>query len=244
MMAEFYGKETGCCRGRGGSMHLSDKNVGILATSAIVGAPIALAVGAALSLYLRKDKHIVVVFFGDGATDEGIFYESLNFAALKRLPVLFVCENNFYATNSSQKARQPLDNIFQRGIIFGIKGFRCDGNNARKVSELSERCIKNIRKGGGPFLMECRTYRWKGHVGPDCDVVSGCRPGYEVETWQKKCPIRLLEKYLIGKKILSEKEVKDIRGVLSAEIDQAEKLGKEGPYPPHTDLLSGVYYKD
>lgn len=241
IMAEFYGKKTGCCRGKGGSMHVSDPENGVLATSAIVGGPIALSVGAALSLKLRKSKNMATVFFGDGAVDEGIFYESLNFAALKRLPVLFVCENNFYATNSPQAARQPLDNIFRRGEIFGIKGFRCDGNDARRVFELSGRLVEKIRKGSGPFLLECRTYRWKSHVGPDGDVEKGCRPRYELVSWQKRCPVRLLELYLLRKNVLGKEDIMKIRLGLQEEIGEAEKFALESPYPDKEDVTTDVY---
>jgi pyruvate dehydrogenase E1 component alpha subunit len=241
MMAEFYGKKTGCCSGKGGSMHISDPERGIMATSAIVGGGIAMAVGAGLTLSLKGSRAIAVVFFGDGATDEGIFYESLNFAALKKLPVLFVCENNFYATNSPQSARQPLDNIYRRGEIFGIKGFRCNGNDARQVLKISARLITKMRAGSGPLLLECRTYRWKGHVGPDCDFEKGCRPRYELDTWQKKCPVRFLESYLLKKKALNKEEIDVLRGRLRSEIIEAEKIAKEMPYPEKEEAGSGVY---
>ncbi len=241
IMAELYGKKAGCCGGKGGSMHLSDPERGIMATSAIVGGGIALAVGAGLTLSLKDSRGIAVAFFGDGATDEGIFYESLNFAALKKLPVLFVCENNFYATNSPLSARQPLDNIYRKGEVFGIKGFRCNGNDARQVLKISGSLIAKIRGGSGAFLLECRTYRWKGHVGPDCDVENGCRPRYELNAWQKKCPLRILESHLLKKKILSKREAGVLRDRLRNEILEAEKTAKEMPYPGKEEAGCGVY---
>ena len=241
IMAELYGKKAGCCHGKGGSMHLADPDCGILATSAIVGGSIPLAVGAALSLKLKKSKNISVAFFGDGAVDEGTFFESMNFAALKKLPVLFVCENNFYATNSPQKARQPLDNIFKRGEIFGIRGFRCDGNDALKVFKISSQLIGKIRRGAGPFLLECRTYRWKGHVGPDCDVQKGCRPEVEYKAWMKKCPLQRFQKFLLKKKILTEEIIKNLRKNFQEEIMAAETFAKNSPFPEKEEVHQNVY---
>jgi pyruvate dehydrogenase E1 component alpha subunit len=244
IMAELYGKKTGCCKGKGGSIHLSDPEWGISATSAIVGGGIPLAVGAALSLKFRKSRNIAVTFFGDGAVDEGVFYESLNFATLKKLPVLFVCENNFYATNSPLRARQPLDNIFKRGSIFGIQGIRCDGNDAIEILDTSRRLIEKIRKGSGPFLMECRTYRWKGHVGPDSDVETGCRPSGELNTWMKKCPVKRLETYLIKEKILTTEKVKIIRRQTLEEINVAESFAEKSHFPNTEEIFEDVYQKD
>lgn len=243
IMAELYGRRTGCCKGKSGSMHLSDPDKGILATSAIVGGNIPLAVGAALSLKFRKSRNISVVFFGDGAVDEGAFYESLNFAALKKLPVLFVCENNFYATNSPQKARQPLDNIFKRGGIFGIKGFRCDGNDAVKIFDTSKGLIEKIREGSGPYLIECRTYRWKGHVGPDCDFEKGCRPKHELEAWLNKCPVIRLEAQLLKKGLLTEARIEKIRHRIKEEIIKAEIFAKRSRFPAAGELYADVYWK-
>ncbi len=241
IMAELYGKRTGCCKGKGGSMHLSSPSEGILATSAIVGGGIALAVGAALSLKFKKSKNIAVVFFGDGAVDEGIFYESLNFAALKKLPVLFVCENNFYATNSPLKDRQPLDNIFKKGEVFGISGVRCNGNNAIEILDAARRLIEKIRKGSGPFLLECRTYRWKSHVGPDCDFETGCRRKDELDFWLKKCPIKKLGKHLLKKRILTKGKIGRICAQLQKEISLAENFAKSSLPPDKKEVLKDVY---
>ncbi len=245
MMAELYGKNTGCCKGKGGSMHLSDPQLGILATSAIVGANLPIAVGAALSLKLRERKNISVVFFGDGAVDQGVFFESLNFAALKKLPVLFVCENNFYATNSLQKARQPLDNIFKRAEIFGIKGWRCAGNDAQEVYDLAKRLIQKLRaNSSGPHLLECRTYRWKAHVGPDCDFQSGCRPKPELDAWISNCPIKKLEIFLIKTGLLTQDKIRKIRQRINREIMRAEFLAKKSRFPSAGELTTDVYWKE
>ena len=242
IMAELYGKKTGACKGKGGSMHLSDPDYGVLATSAIVGGGIALSVGAALSLKLKKSKNIAVVFFGDGAVDEGAFYESLNFAALKKLPILFVCENNFYATNSPVQSRQPLDNIYKKGEIFGIKGSRCDGNDAKEILSISHALTEKIRKGSGPHLIECRTYRWKGHVGPDCDFSKGCRPKHELDSWTKKCPIKILERQLLKSKILTKNKIGEVHGRIQEEIKQAVNFAKNSPFPDAGEVCENVYY--
>lgn len=240
IMAELYGKKTGCCKGKGGSMHLSDADYGILATSAIVAAGIPAAVGAALSIKFRKGKNIAAVFFGDGAVDEGVFYESLNFAALKKLPVLFVCENNFYATNSPLKARQPVDNIFKKGKIFGIPGARCDGNDALKIADISRGAIDKIRRGAGPMLIECRTYRWKGHVGPDCDFDKNCRTKKELDFWMDNCPVKKMERYLLRKKIITAAKKQEIVSRIRKEIEQAEVFAQESPYPEASELYQDV----
>lgn len=244
ILAELYGKKTGCCKGKGGSMHLADKDIGILATSAIVGGGIPMGVGASLSLKFKRNQNICVVFFGDGAVDEGVFYESLNFAALKKLPVLFVCENNFYATNSPLEARQPLDNIFKKGEIFGIRGFRCDGNEAIEILNTSRKLIEKIRGGSGPFLLECRTYRWKGHVGPDCDFEKGCRPRYELDSWMKRCPVKKLENRLLKNRILTKQKIEEIRSLIQGEIAQAEDFAKNSPLPDKEELCQDVYWKE
>jgi len=242
LIAEFYGRKTGCCGGKGGSMHLADANYGIFATSAIVGGGIPLAVGAAWSLKLKKSKSIVVSFFGDGAVDQGVFFESLNFAGLKKLPVLFVCENNFYATNSPLLARQPLDNIYRRGEIFGIKGIRCDGNDLVKILEVSGRIIERIRDGAGPVLLECRTYRWKGHVGPDSDFDKGCRLKIELDAWMKKCPVRRAEKYLLKNKLLTQIEIKGIYRAIDQELSQAVVSAENSPFPDAGEVYRDVYF--
>lgn len=244
LMAEFYGRKTGCCGGKGGSMHLSDPGLGIPATSAIVGGGIPLAVGAALGFKFKKSRSISVVFFGDGAVDEGVFFESLNFSALKKVPVLFVCENNFYATNSPQKARQPKDNIFRRGEIFGIRGYRCDGNDAAAVARMSQRLIKNIRGGRGPYLLECRTYRWKAHVGPDCDAEKGCRPQYELDSWMKRCPVKTFENRLLKNRLLSKEKIAVLRSTILNEIAAAEDFAKGSPFPDSADVDRQVYWKE
>lgn len=241
MMAEFYGRRTGCSRGKGGSMHLVDPERGILGTSAIVGGGLPMAVGAALASSMRNDGCISVVFFGDGAVDEGTFHESLNFASLKKLPVLFVCENNFYATNSYQSTRQVTESIAEFAKAYMIPSECIDGNDVIAVFKAARKAIKRIRGGKGPVFLECRTYRWKGHVGPDCDVEKGCRPKEELEEWTKRCPIRLFKDFLLGGNIMSKSEMNQIFKQVDEEIEAAVSFGKSSPFPDKDELLDHVY---
>lgn len=242
MVAEFYGKSTGCCRGRGGSMHLVDTEHGIPGTTAIVGGCIPLAVGAALSAKLRgRSETVSVAFFGDGAMDEGTFHESLNFASLKKLPVLFVCENNFYATNSPQRARQPDVTIASRAAGYGLPGVRDDGNDVLAVYHLAGEAVERARSGKGPTLLEFTTYRWNGHVGPTPDIATGCRPAAEHECWMKKCPLDKFKKHLLDNALLSQREMDLIARDIDKKIDEAFALGKSGPEPSVSELYEHVF---
>ncbi|MGR3294653.1 MAG: thiamine pyrophosphate-dependent dehydrogenase E1 component subunit alpha [Candidatus Bathyanammoxibius sp.] len=241
MMAEFYGRKTGCSRGRGGSMHLVDPERGILGPSAIVGGGLPIAVGTALASSLRKDGRISVVFFGDGAVDEGVFHESLNFASFKKLPVFFVCENNFYATNSHQSARQPTDNIVGLAKGYSIPSERVDGNDVTAVFKAARDAVKRVRSGEGPVFLECRTYRWKGHVGPDCDVEKGCRPREELERWVKRCPVKSFEELLLNENVMSKSEMNQVARLVDEEIEAAVSFGRNSPFPDKDELMDHVY---
>ncbi len=241
MMAEFYGRKTGCSKGKGGSMHLVDPERGILGTSAIVGGGLPTAVGAALASSMRNDGRISTVFFGDGAVDEGVFHESLNFASFRKLPVLFVCENNLYATNSHQSARQPTDNIAGLAKGYMIPSESIDGNDVIAVFKATRNAVKRIRGGKGPVFLECRTYRWKGHVGPDCDVEKGCRPKEELEEWTRRCPIRLFKDLILDENIISKSEMGQISEQINEEIEAAVSFGRSSPFPDKDELLDHVY---
>ena len=181
MIAELYGKETGCANGWGGSMHLVDRKAGLMGSSSIVAGSISIAVGAALAFKMRKENRVSVVFFGDGAAEEGVFYESMNFAAIMSLPVIFVCENNGVAVETGLHIRQP-DNIYRRGEIFNIPGYRVNGQDIIDVYKMAEKVINNCRKGNGPSLIECRTERWAKHVSP-------------IHERTENCPIKNMRKY-------------------------------------------------
>ncbi len=241
MMAEFYGRVTGCSRGKGGSMHLVDVENGILGTSAIVGGGIPHAVGAALASRLKGEDRVSVVFFGDGAVDQGTFYESMNFASLKRLPVVFVCENNFYATNSPQTARHPTCQVAATASSYGMEGACVDGNDVLSVYRASREAVLRARRGDGPTLIEAVTYRWKGHVGPDCDHEKGCRPKAELVEWMERCPVKVFKKYLLESGVVNEEELSRIQGEIEKEIEEAVEFAKKSPLPEGEELFKDLY---
>ena len=241
LFAEFYGKATGCSKGKGGSMHLIDLENGIFGTSAIVGGGIPMGVGAALASSIKGEERVTVIFFGDGAYDEGAFYESFNFAALKKLPVLFVCENNFYATNSHQSSRQPGCRISDAAAAFDAHGRCIDGNSVLEVFDAAGDAISAARGGTGPSLIEARTYRWKGHVGPDEDWTKGCRPEEELRFWKEQCPIKRFKELLVSDGVLTDREIDDMASLIRAEIDEAVAFPKASPAA--SELLTDVYFE-
>ena len=209
-MAELYGKITGCSRGKGGSMHLIDTENGIMGASAIVGGGIPLGVGAALASSMRREDRVTAIFFGDGAYDEGAFYESFNFASLKKLPVVFVCENNFYATNSPQSARQPVCRISDAARAFNAHGVCVDGNDAVAVYTASREAVEKAGSNGGPTLIEATTYRWKGHVGPEEDFEKGFRAEQELLYWKERCPVKGFAGRLAASNIISRRDMDEL----------------------------------
>jgi TPP-dependent pyruvate/acetoin dehydrogenase alpha subunit len=246
MIAEIYGKESGCSRGRGGSMHLIDPENGIMGVVPIVAGTISLALGAALASKIRNDKRVVVSFFGDGATGEGVLYESLNFAALKKLPIIFACENNLYSTHLPISEIRVNENIYETAIPFGIQSIRVDGNNVLDVFEASRSAVKKCRNGNGPVFIEFLTYRFRGHVGPD-DNIQGShtdiRPKKEIEKWLKKDPIQRLKKVLIEEKIFSKSELVALIDDVSREVENATQYALNSNYPKPSELLNYVYHK-
>lgn len=239
MMAELFGKVTGCSRGRGGSMHLAAPAVGILGTVPLVAATIPLAVGAGLASKLREDGRVSVSFFGDGATEEGHFYESLNLAALHRLPVVFVCENNFYASHMSLLERRPCDNIVDAAAAHGIPGVRVDGNDAVAVYSASSEAVARARAGKGPTLLECRTYRWRGHVGPAWDLDVGSNRRNELKEWMARDPIARMRQTLLVLGV-SEAELDQAAVEVRSEVDEAVAYARGSPYPDAGELLEHV----
>ncbi|MDD5354800.1 MAG: thiamine pyrophosphate-dependent dehydrogenase E1 component subunit alpha [bacterium] len=239
LIAEIYGKETGCAKGRGGSMHVCAPEAGFLGADPIVAGTIALATGAALAASIRKDGRIAVSFFGDGATGEGTFYESLNFASLRKLPIIFVCENNLYATHMPLQDCRAANNIVATGKPFCIPSFREDGNDVLKVYDLAAKAAALCRAGKGPVLLEFMTYRMRGHVGPD-DNVQGCRtdirPAREVAIWKGKDPIEALEKYLLRRKIYRLIELKQTRSSVARTVKEAMEFASDSKYPAPEEL--------
>jgi len=239
--AELYGKATGCSKGRGGSMHLVDPDHGILGSTAIVGGCMPLAAGAALSARMKGDGKISVAFFGDGAVDQGTFHETLNFSSLKRLPVIFVCENNYYATNSPQKARQPDVGIYERASGYRMPARCVDGNDVLMVYEAAREAVERARKGEGPTLLEFRTYRWKAHVGPEADVETGCRPVEEYDRWLGRCPLEIYTRYLTDAGIISDEETATMIAGVAESVNYAIRFAEESPLPEPSGLNEYVY---
>ena len=241
LMAELYGKVTGCSRGRGGSMHLASPDMGLPGSSAIVAGTIPLAVGAALAFSIQKNNNVSVAFFGDGAAGEGVFYESLNLASLKKLPVIFVCENNLYSTHMPISACLADTDIYKKAEVFKMPGVRVDGNNVVEVYEAAKKAIENARGGKGPTLIECMTYRWRGHVGPNYDLDRGLRSKEELDYWVNRCPIKKLEEALLSQDIISNSEKVEICEEIDKEIEEALIFAKESPYPDQDELTSNVF---
>lgn len=241
MFAELYGKVTGCSKGKGGSMHLVDPDQNMLGASAIVGGTIPIAVGIALAEKLRGGNGVAVAFFGDAATEQGVFHESLNFAALKKLPVLFVCENNFYATHTSLSDRQAVDNISERGSIYGVPGTRVNGSNVLEVYQAATEMVSRARRGEGPSIMEVQAYRWKEHVGPNYDFNLGYRTKKELDEWMERCPILQMEKILKDQSLVDEKEIQSIHRKIENNIEAAILLSKEDPVPEPTEIFTDIF---
>ena len=240
MMAEIFGKATGCARGRGGSMHLVDTAQGIFGTVPLVAATIPLAVGAALSAKLRGTGQIAVAFFGDGATDEGHFHESLTLAALYRLPVLFVCENNLYSTHLTLKERRVKDNIVESADLHGLSGERVDGNDVMAVQSAAQQAVQRARAGNGPTLLECRTYRWRGHVGPAADLEVGEDRRRELDEWRQRDPIARCRERLRAQGLSSER-FESLEAAVRDEVEEAVSFARQSPAPDDSELLHHVY---
>ena len=221
-------------------MHLVDPELKAFATP-IVSSTIATTVGTALASSIREDGAVSVAFFGDGATDEGRFYESLNLAALYKLPVLFVCENNLYSTHMPLQARQPADNIYQRAEMFAMPGVRVDGNDVCEVYQVAGEAVERARNGGGPTLIECRTYRWRGHVGPHYDLDKGLRSPEEFEAWKARCPVKHLEQSLMAEGVLTDDDLTSIYQRIKQEVEEAMAFAKASPMPEAADLLKYVH---
>lgn len=244
LIGEIYCKESGCSKGRGGSMHLIAQEVGFLGAAPIVGGTISLAVGCALASKIKNEKTVTVSFFGDGATGEGVLSESLNFASLKKLPVIFACENNLYSTHMPIRECRPKNNIFEIAHPYGVMSIRVDGNDVLKVYETTKKAVNICRKGNGPVFIEFMTYRLRGHVGPD-DNIQGfhtdIRPKKEIEKWRKKDPVINFEKYLIKNKILTKEALTSIKRKVEEEVNKAHILAKESPNPKGSDLKKYVF---
>ncbi|MDH5787349.1 MAG: thiamine pyrophosphate-dependent dehydrogenase E1 component subunit alpha, partial [Candidatus Bathyarchaeota archaeon] len=237
-MAEILGKETGYCKGKGGSMHIADFNIGMLGATAVVGAGLPIAVGAGLSIKLRKTDQIVACFFGEGASNQGTFHESINLASTWKLPVIFVCENNLYAMGTRQSIAMNVENIADRAVAYGIPGVVVDGNDVLAVYEAVQKGVERAKKGEGPTLIECKTYRQKGHSRVD---PAKYRPKGEVEEWLARDPIKRLKEKLLQTNTLTKTEIQRIEKEVVTKIEEAVKFAIESPYPSSEEALEDVY---
>ena len=236
MIAELYGKATGCAKGKGGSMHMIDLAANVMGSSAVVGTTIANAIGYAYAIKHQPPNSIVVSMFGDGAADEGVFAESLNWASLKKLPMIFVCENNGYAIHTHQRERQKLDNICDRARSYGIPAERIEGNDTLTIYEKIGAAAKALRNGEpGPFFFECMTYRWKEHVGPNEDYHLGYRTKEEAEPWIKNDQVKRLAE------LVEPEERQKIEAEIEVEIKAAFEFAEASPFPEIPELYKDVF---
>jgi pyruvate dehydrogenase E1 component alpha subunit len=238
MMAELFGRETGYCKGKGGSMHIADVEKGNLGANGIVGGGIPLAVGAALTSKMKKQGYVVLCFFGDGATNEGSFHEALNMAAIWDLPVVFICENNQYGMSGPVKEMTKIDNIADRAIAYGMPGEVVDGNDMIEIMSTVDKAVENARQGKGPALIEMKTYRWKGHSKSDAKKY---RTREEETEWRKKDGIKRFKDVLIEAGVLTEEEAKRLQDEAKHEIEDAVEFAENSPEPSIDTLLEDVY---
>lgn len=237
MMAEFLGKETGYCKGKGGCMHIADFSKGSLGANGVVGGGIPISTGAALSLQYRDKDSIVVGFFGDGATNNGAFHESLNLASVWKLPLVFVCENNLYGMSTHVEKSMNIEDIADRAKAYGIKGLSLDGNDVVTIYEETIKAKKYVKKNG-PMLMVLNTYRWMGHSKSDAQVY---RTKEEVAEWKKKCPILRFRGFLTGEGVASEKELAGLDARAQKDIEAALEFSNKSPEPKIENIFDDVY---
>ncbi|MBA9088332.1 pyruvate dehydrogenase E1 component alpha subunit [Fontibacillus solani] len=238
MMAELFGKETGYCKGKGGSMHIADAELGILGANGIVGAGHNIAVGAGWSAQYRGTNQVSVCFFGDASTNISSFHEAMNLASVWKLPVIFVCENNLYGISVSQERHQAIKDISLRAAGYGIPSLTADGNDVFAVYEHVNKAIERARAGGGPSLLEFKTYRHRGHFEGDTGAY---RPADEVSEWLKKDPIPRLERYMLDKKIADEKRISEICSEVEAEIREALDFASGSQVPEIGTSVLNIY---
>jgi TPP-dependent pyruvate/acetoin dehydrogenase alpha subunit len=235
MVAELYGKATGCTHGKGGSMHLIAVEAGMMGTSAVVGTTIPNAVGYAYAFKCRREAALVVSFFGDGATEEGVFAESLNFAVLKRLPIIFVCENNGYAIHTPQYRRQGTPAICARAAAHGLPTERIENNDVLRLYESFQAAAGQVRAGAGPWFVEVMTYRWSEHVGPGDDYHLGYRTAQEAEPWIENDQVRRLAE------LIDPSELAQIDEEVEAEVAAAFAFAEDSPFPEPDDLYTDLF---
>ena len=241
MIAELYGKDAGCCGGRGGSMHLIDLEVGFIGSTPIVGGTVPLAVGDAWSAKLKGDERFSVIYFGDGCFEEGVLHESMNFAILHKLPVIFICENNGYSVYTQLNERQPNRKIIDIAKAHGMDTHTAEGNDVLSIMEVSCGAIEQARNGNGPQFFEFQTYRWLEHCGPEDDDHLNYRPQGELSTWKERCPIEKLKNYITTKGLDYEAKFQSIESEIEIEISEAFAYAKNSKTPTIDQLENHIY---
>jgi len=238
MMAELFGKADGYCKGRGGSMHIADASRGILGANGIVGAGHDIALGAGLSAQYRGTDQVCICFFGDASTNQGTFHESLNMSSTWKLPIVYVCENNGFGISVSQKRHQAIKDVADRGAAYNVPGVVVDGNDVFAVSEAASEAIKRAREGKGPTIVECKTWRQRGHFeGDPCEY----KEKEEQEAWLKKDPIPRLEKYIVENGVSDEAGLKKVQDEVAAMVKEAVDFADNSPMPDLSAAVQDVY---
>lgn len=238
MMAELYGRTTGYCKGKGGSMHIADRDLGILGANGIVGAGQDIAVGAGLAIRYRGTDQVAACFFGDGSTNQGTFHEALNLASVWKLPIIFVCENNHFGISMSQSKHQAIQDIADRAASYGFPGIAVDGNDVMAVYEVAKEAVDRARKGQGPTLIECKTWRWRGHFEGDPGTYKDPK---EQEAWMDKEPVGRYRTFLEENGVMTSDETSAIDTMIDDEIDAAIAYASESPLPKPEDVVKDVY---
>jgi pyruvate dehydrogenase E1 component alpha subunit len=238
MMAELAARSSGYCLGRGGSLHMADFDLGILGANGIVAGGIPIAVGAAQAFKMRNEPRVALSFFGDGAVNEGAFHEAANLAGLWKLPVVFFCENNLYGEGTPQQKQAPVADLANRATSYNFPGVTVDGNDVLAVYEATTLAVDRARSGGGPTLIEAKTYRYRGHYEGDPQLY---RTEAEIESWKRKDPIQLFKTKLLDFKIFTEQEINAIEENVMSALDEAVQFASEAPFPKPSEALEGVY---
>jgi TPP-dependent pyruvate/acetoin dehydrogenase alpha subunit len=238
-MAALYGKASGAGRGKETSHHMGDRELGVVAGSGVVGGSIPVGVGVALAFKLQGRDSVCLTFFGDGATNRGDFHESMNLAAIYKLPVIFICENNLYALSMAIERHLPIANVAERAAAYGMPGITIDGNDVIAVHETVQEAIARARAGHGPSLVECKTYRWRGHSERDVNQVY--RTKEEVERFKAFCPIKRLREHLVSRQGLKAELLDEIEAEAAQLVERAIEFAESSPYPSPEEALNNVY---
>ena len=238
LMAGMFGRRNGSGKGRGPASHSGDNSIGLLAGTGLIGSGIPISTGAALAMKLKKLDSVALHFFGDGASNRGDFHESLNMAGVMKLPIVYVCDNNCYAMTVPAACAMAIQDISIRAAGYGFPGITVDGNDVLAVYEATQAAIARARRGEGPTLIECKTYRWLGHSINDPAIY---RSAEEVESWKKKCPIKRFEATLRGKGLLDDSKIKEVYRSVNEEIEESIRFAEASPLPFPEDALLGVY---